>query len=99
MRVALAVSAILSIAAAIPAYADISFNFNSLAAGGVDAGIQTYMNGVLSGQGSVQVTGARPDRTYNASGHVVGPCVKNGAVVNCEAGVTPLSATLGTSDG
>ncbi|MFI5399133.1 MAG: PEP-CTERM sorting domain-containing protein [Candidatus Binatia bacterium] len=64
-----------------------SFNFNSLASGASNASVQTYMQAVIgaAGTGTVTVTGAVGEQSYNGDNHVVGP----GAV----------SETLGTSDG
>ena len=83
--------------AGIATAASVTFNFNTLSAGGsqsIAAGatstaIQTYMNSVLAAAGctgcTVTVTGAVVDHTYNGDGHAVG----NGGV----------SQTLGNTDG
>jgi hypothetical protein len=94
------VCALMFLSASVPARADpYTFNFNSMP-GTTASDIQSYMTGLLGTGKSVTVTGAIADQNYNGDGHVVGPCMKNGNVVNCTTpGSTPVSVTLGTSDG
>jgi len=51
----------------------ITFDFGFLTNGASDAQIQTFMNTLLPGGGSVTVTGAVASNSYNADGHVTGP--------------------------
>ena len=66
----------------------ITFNFNTLTDSSTNANVQTYMNGVLAAAsyGTVAVTGADVDTTYNGDNHVVGTV----------SGHTVTSITLGT---
>lgn len=65
----------------------VTFNFNSLASGVGSSGVQTYLQGLLTGGATVSVSaGAVTDTNYNGDGHVVGP----------GSGSTYTSATLGT---
>src|SRR5262245_61483532 len=70
----------------------ITFDFNGAPSGGGSAAIQGYMNGVIAtaGQsGSVTVSGAIVQSTYDGEGHVVG--------VGSGGSFRPV--TLGTSNG
>jgi hypothetical protein len=69
-----------------------TFSFNSLSSGANNSAVQTYMNGVIGSAGTVTVTGAVADSTYDGDNHVVGPVVGSGHHAH------PVSETLGTSD-
>jgi len=84
---AIGVVALLGIAVPSAHATSLTFDFNSLASGANNASIQSYMQGVAGATGTVTVTGAIGQQTYNGDNHVVGP-------------TSPLvSATLGTSNG
>jgi hypothetical protein len=71
-----------------------TFDFNGVVLNpvtktGNNYAVQTYMQGVLGAAGTVTVTGAVAQQSYNGDGHVVGPIVSG----------QPVSETLGTSNG
>jgi hypothetical protein len=88
---AIGVVGLLGVAAPSAQATPLTFNFNSLASGANNAAVQTYMQGVIGAAGTVTVTGAKAQKSYNGDGHVVGP-------TNPSTG-KPVSETLGTSDG
>ncbi len=92
-RVSLVLFAAVLLAVGIPQAnaSSFSFTFDSLGINVTNAGLQTYMNGVLVGIGSVSV-GGNPitDKTYNGDGHVVGNTC---TAAHC---TSSSSTTLGT---
>lgn len=68
----LAVSAALLLGAG-TVKADFTFNFSGLSDNASNASVQTYMQGVVGGAGTITVTGAVASTSYNGDGRVVGP--------------------------
>ena len=76
----------------------ITFNFNGLSGGNNNATIQSNMNTTLGANGSVVVTGATANKTYNGDNHVVGPTSGTWCWL-IPSTCTVTSLTLGNTEG
>lgn len=93
---ALAVCASAALAPAAPI--NVTFDFDALGSNARNADVQSYMNGMLGGVGSVTVSNALPMSGYTGDGYVVGPVV-GGRVVPVTLGGTDRPGTYLVNDG
>lgn len=77
----------------------ITFDFDALGTNSRNSDVQTYMNRLLTGVGTVTVSNALPMSGYTGDGYVVGPVDTNGNITPITLGGTDKPGTYLVNDG